>query len=154
MTWTKGDNAEYTMIRASVVDYPLTVSDGELIYYGLTTSIITTDFLVDKTYYGSAWGYDSDNTTYSSSYTIINIGGDDMVISHLLALIPLFILLTLSLVFNKGGLLHLMLLAYAVTLGVIAILGTWEAIFYPVIVGTSIIAILLFTIAMVRGDWL
>ena len=154
MTWVKGENAEYTMIRASVIDYPMSISDGELIYYGLTTSLITTDFLVDKTYFGSAWGYDSDNITHSSNYTIINIGGGDMIISHLLALVPLFILLTLSLIFNKSGLLHLMLFAYAIALAWLAILGAWEIVFFPAIFCTAIIAIILFIMAAVRGDWL
>ena len=152
--WTKGENSEYSMIRASVVDYPKSIADGELIYYNGGISFNSTNFLVDKTYFASAWGYDSNNVTYSANYTIFNIGGEDMVISHLLALIPLLVLLILSLVFWGKGLVHITTCSYALTLGYIAIVGGWELLFFPIIVGVVIMTIILFAIAMSKGNWL
>ena len=74
--------------------------------------------------------------------------------THLYALIPLLVLLILSLIFNKSGLLHLMTLGYVMVLGWFAVVNEWEILFFPILVCTGIIAILLFTMAMVRGDWL
>lgn len=77
-----------------------------------------------------------------------------MEATHLYAILPLLVLLVLSLVFNKSGLVHLMTLGYTMALGWFAVLNEWEILFFPVLVITGIIAILLFTIAMVKGDWL
>lgn len=152
--WTKGNNSTYTMLRASAYSYPKTITSGELIYYGLAEELETTDFLIDKTYYATGWGFDSDNVTYSATYTIFNIGGDDLIISHLLALIPLLVLLICSLVFYGKGLIHLLTGAYSLTLGYLAIVNTWELLFFPIVVLTVIIAIILFWYSMVRGNWL
>ena len=77
-----------------------------------------------------------------------------MEATHLFAIIPLLVLLTLSLIFNKSGLLHLMTLGYVMMLGWFAVLNQWEVLFFPVLVLTGIIAIILFIVAMVKGDWL
>lgn len=76
-----------------------------------------------------------------------------MELTHFQALIPLLVLLILSLIFIKCGILHLMLIAYAMILGFIAILGTWELLFFPIVLGSGIIGIFLFISAMVRGEW-
>ena len=77
-----------------------------------------------------------------------------MEATHLYAIIPLLVLLVLSLVFNKSGLVHLMTLGYVMVLSWFAVLNQWEVLFFPVLIITGIIAILLFITAMVRGDWL
>ena len=77
-----------------------------------------------------------------------------MEATHLFGMIPLLVLLVLSLVFNKSGLVHLMTLAYVMVLGWFALVNQWEILFFPVLILTGIIAILLFTLAMTKGDWL
>lgn len=77
-----------------------------------------------------------------------------MGISHLLAMIPLLILLVLSLVFYGKALVHLMTLTYALCLAVLAVLGQWEILFWPITVGSAIISVLLLTFAWARGNWL
>lgn len=154
ISWVKGNNSTYTMIRASILDYPESTIDGELIYYGTSANYTTTDFLIDKTWYSSAWGFDSDNITYSAYYTIFNIGGDDLVISHLLALLPLFVLLVLSLVFHHKGLIHIMTFAYSAVLAYMAITGGWELLFFPCIMGVAVISLILFMFSMSKGVWL
>ena len=77
-----------------------------------------------------------------------------MEATHLYAILPLLVLLVLSLVFNKSGLVHLMTIGYVMVLGWFAVINSWEIMFFPVIICTGIIAIILFIMAMVRGDWL
>lgn len=74
--------------------------------------------------------------------------------SHLLAAIPLLILLIISMVWYGRGLLHLMLVSYATILGFIAVSNQWELLFFPLIAGTMIIGLILFTYSMTKGDWL
>lgn len=77
-----------------------------------------------------------------------------MELEHFLALIPLMILLIVSIIWYGKGLLHLITLAYAIILGIIAINGSYGALFFPICAGSAIIALILFFIAMTRGDWL
>lgn len=77
-----------------------------------------------------------------------------MPIEHFLALMPLLALLIMSIIWYGKGLLHLITIAYAIILGLMAIAGEWGAIFYPVCVGSVIIGIILFIFAMLKGDWL
>lgn len=155
LDWTMGIASTYSMIRVSKTDYPDAISDGELLYYGDAVSYNTTAFSPDTTYYLSAWGLDSDNVTYSYLHTIFTIGGEtDMLISHLIALIPLLVLFILSLIFYGKGLVHLITLGYALCLGFMAIVGSWEILFWPPVVGVGVIAIILFIYSMLRGDWL
>ncbi len=78
-TWSMGDSATYTMIRAGRISAPATVSEGELLYYGDNTTTTVTGFALDtSTYYISAWGYSSDNETHSDTYVSATIGGDFM----------------------------------------------------------------------------
>lgn len=76
-----------------------------------------------------------------------------MVSSHLLTLLPLFVLLTLSLVFNKCGLLHIMTLGYVVILSFVAASGGWEVLMFAPLAGTGMISLILFLFCMARGDW-
>lgn len=76
-----------------------------------------------------------------------------MSIEHFFALLPLLILLLFSMIFYGRGLIHVMTFAYAAGLGFMAVGNDWELIFFPVILVTAIIAIILFTFSMTRGNW-
>ncbi|OGM08556.1 hypothetical protein A2Z67_01805 [Candidatus Woesebacteria bacterium RBG_13_36_22] len=77
-----------------------------------------------------------------------------MMISHLLALIPLLVFIILSLIFYGKGLVHLITLGYAITLAFIAVTYQWEILFWSPIVGAGVLSLILFTYSMVRGGWL
>lgn len=77
-----------------------------------------------------------------------------MTVTHLYALIPLLVLLILSLVFYGRGLVHITTCSYALMLGYMAVLNNWEILFFPIVIFTVMISILLFTFAMTKGDWL
>jgi len=77
-----------------------------------------------------------------------------MEVTHLYALLPLLALLILSLVFYGRGLIHITTFSYCLCLAFVAITNNWELMFFPIIVGTGVITILLFVFAMTRGDWL
>jgi len=77
-----------------------------------------------------------------------------MLDTHLFAMIPLLVILTLSMVFYGRGLIHLMGLAYSITLAFMAISNTWEVIFFPIIALMVIIELILFLWAMSKGDWI
>lgn len=77
-----------------------------------------------------------------------------MEATHLYGIIPLLVLLILSLVFSKSGLLHLMTLGYVMALSWFAVINQWEILFFPILIITGIIAVILFISAMVKGDWL
>ena len=77
-----------------------------------------------------------------------------MELTHFYAVLPLFILLVLSLIFYGKGLVHLLTLGYALSLGFVAITLEWEFLFFMPVAITVIISIILFIFAMVRGDWL
>lgn len=74
--------------------------------------------------------------------------------SHLLALIPLLLLLVVSMIWYGRGLLHLMLLSYSMVLGYVAVSEQWELLFFAPIAGCVVIGIILFVFAMTKGDWL
>ncbi len=77
-----------------------------------------------------------------------------MIDTHLFALIPLLVMLIMSMVWFGRGLLHLMGLAYVIALAFMAILNSWEIVFFPILIFAGIIELLLFCFAMVKGDWL
>ena len=77
-----------------------------------------------------------------------------MLLSHFLAALPLLVLLVMSLVFYGKGLVHILTLSYTITLGIIALANSWEIMFFPLITGTAIIALILFGFSMLRGNWL
>lgn len=77
-----------------------------------------------------------------------------MLASHFLASLPLLILLICSLVFYGKGLVHIMTLSYALTLAVIVVGANWELMFFPLVIGTGAIAIILFIYSMSHGNWL
>lgn len=77
-----------------------------------------------------------------------------MVLSHFIALIPMMVLLIISIIWWGKGLLHLMLIGYTGVLAFIAVSQQWEILFLPLCLGTMAIALILFIMAMSKGDWL
>lgn len=77
-----------------------------------------------------------------------------MEATHLFALIPLLVLLVLSIIFYGKGLLHITTFSYALCLTFMAIANNWEIMFFPLIIGTILITIILFIYAMANGNWL
>jgi len=60
----------------------------------------------------------------------------------------------LSLIFYGKGLVHIVTIGYAISLAFMAILNSWEILFFMPIFGIGIIALILFAFAMAKGDWL
>lgn len=77
-----------------------------------------------------------------------------MEITHFVALLPLLILLVMSLIFYGKGLVHLMMVSYALALSLFAVTNSWEIMFFPVCIGSVIIGLILFFWSMTRGNWL
>ncbi len=78
-TWTLGTGATYTMIRVKRDIYPASVTDGELFYYGGDTTANSTGYTLElSSYKFRAWGFNSDNLTYSGNHTDATIGGTGM----------------------------------------------------------------------------
>lgn len=77
-----------------------------------------------------------------------------MVVTHFMALMPLLIMLLFSMIFYGKGLVHLLTLAYTMTLAFVVVSGSWEILFFPILSITGLIAIILFFFAMSRGNWL
>ena len=73
---------------------------------------------------------------------------------HLYALIPLLVMLVLSMIWYGRGLLHLMGLAYVMALAWMALINGWEIMFFPILIFSGIIEIILFIFAITKGDWL
>lgn len=79
ISWEKGASSNYTMIRASRIEYPASPSSGELIYYGDNVTALVTGFALDTSvYYMRAWGFYSDNIAYSTETSQASIGGEGM----------------------------------------------------------------------------
>lgn len=73
--WTPGGT--YTMLRGLRDGIPSSITDGELIYYGPSSTVNITGMQLDLYDYGvAAWTYAADNVTYLESYDTATIGGD------------------------------------------------------------------------------
>lgn len=77
-----------------------------------------------------------------------------MIDTHLFALIPLLFLLVISMIWYGRGLLHVMGFAYVLALGYMIAGQGWEMVFLPMCIGSGVIFIILFAVAMAKGDWL
>jgi len=105
ISWTKGESANNTMIRAKYGSYPTSRTDGYLVYYGEGTSTSDTGVSLDETatnVYYRAWSEDSGGVW--SNYAEGNIGGFGMLTIGI-ALIVL-VLTTMAFVL-KNALLHM-----------------------------------------------
>jgi len=69
LSWTKGNGADYTVIRYSTSGYPSSLSEGTLAYNDTGTSTTISGLTPDTTYYFSFWAYDSESGYYSQEYT-------------------------------------------------------------------------------------
>lgn len=77
--WAMGDSSNYTMVRVSRTEYPATITDGELVYYGDATTVNATGYSLDvNNYKFTAWAFAADNVTYSEDYAQAEIGGEGM----------------------------------------------------------------------------
>ena len=77
-----------------------------------------------------------------------------MEVTHLYALIPLLVLLILSMIWYGRGLLHLTGLMYTVAVAIMGATNEWELMFFPILVFTGMMQIILFFWSMTRGNWL
>lgn len=69
LTWIKGVNAAYTMIRGQAGAYPVNYTDGKQVYNGSMSTALDTGLTLGTTYYYRSWSYDS--MDYSTNYTDI-----------------------------------------------------------------------------------
>ena len=77
-----------------------------------------------------------------------------METTHFYALLIMIILMIVSLIFYGKGLVHLVTLGYAVSLALIGAINSWEILFFMPVLGSVIIALILFSFSMSKGDWL
>ena len=77
-----------------------------------------------------------------------------METTHFFALLIMIILMIVSLVFYGKGLVHLVTLGYAVSLALIGAINGWEILFFMPVLGSGLIALILFSFSMSKGDWL
>ena len=95
LTWTTGIGALQTLIRASRIGFPTSITDGELVYIG--AGIYTNDIglsLDTTTYYYSAWSENSGN--YSLTYATASVGGKGMVLFGFIGLGGILIFATIK----------------------------------------------------------
>ncbi|RLF62135.1 MAG: hypothetical protein DRN16_02415 [Thermoplasmata archaeon] len=69
LSWTKGSNADKTVIVFKTTGYPTSVSDETTVYNDTGTSYSHTGLTPGTTYYYSAWSWNNTDNVYSSSYT-------------------------------------------------------------------------------------
>ena len=76
-SWTKGVNSQYTALQIDLQGYPADVYTSlSLAYYGEGTSCNLTWPSDNIPLFVSAWGFASDNITYSAEHAEATIGGD------------------------------------------------------------------------------
>jgi len=98
ITWTKANaSSNLTLIRASRTDYPSSITDGELVYYGSNVSYNASGYsITNVVYYFSAWGVDNSGTVYSTEYVTATIGEEGVtVMATTLDMTPFILLLPL-----------------------------------------------------------
>jgi len=78
ITWLKGTQADYTLVRVKLENYPDDVGDGEEIYYGTGTNTTYSGLSLNTTeYYIVAYSWNS--AGYSVERATAKIGGERMV---------------------------------------------------------------------------
>lgn len=84
ITWTKAIDADNTVIRVSRTAYPISITDGEFVYFGTGTVQFDVGVALDiTTYYYRAWS--ENGGVYSTDYAEGQIGGTGMIFLGLLA---------------------------------------------------------------------
>ncbi len=71
LTWTKGQNADYTNITYDIDNYPSDRNSGIASYNNAGTSWNVTGLNFSTTYYFRAWSYNSTFNLYSETYTSV-----------------------------------------------------------------------------------
>lgn len=76
LAWNKGTGANNTMVRQKTGDYPISITDGDLVYNSTGTSTSNSSLTPGMLYYYRAWSYAKWNASqqwsdsYSSSYAL------------------------------------------------------------------------------------
>ncbi len=69
--WNKLYGSDQTLIRRSNITYPITTTDGELIYFGPNETINDTNLTPGELYYYTFWGYNNTSGEYSIENTTL-----------------------------------------------------------------------------------
>ena len=67
LTWNKGSYADYTRIQRRTTGYPVSISDGTLVYNDTGSSYPHTGLSVNTTYYYRAWSWNTTSKTWSTT---------------------------------------------------------------------------------------
>ncbi len=67
LTWNKGSYADYTRIQRRTTGYPMSISDGTLVYNDTGSSYPHTGLSVNTTYYYRAWSWNTTSKTWSTT---------------------------------------------------------------------------------------
>ena len=149
--WITGTNVTKTDVYISGSEIGNNVLiKGYNIYSGTSENVTVTGLSLDNVEYG-IFARSYNDIGYSSGVAIRN-GGE--IMTSLGFLFGMIVLLIISMIWWKRGLLHILTLGYAIALGYMAAANGWDLVFIPVIVITGIISIILFIYAMTKGDWL
>jgi parallel beta-helix repeat protein len=65
LSWTKGTDAVYTIIRQKTDEYPYNISDGSLLYNGTAETINATSLQPGSYYYFRAWSWNDSSGIWS-----------------------------------------------------------------------------------------
>lgn len=76
ISWTKGQNADTTLIRRKPDSYPTSITDGTEVYNSTGILYIDGDVTIGNTYYYRAWSFNNTHNIYS------NATGDYIYISQ------------------------------------------------------------------------
>ena len=72
LSWTKGAGANRTVIRYSYISYPISITDGTLLYNNTGTSVNNTGLTAGHTYFYSIWSFASWGSLYQYS-EVVNV---------------------------------------------------------------------------------
>lgn len=80
LTWIKGVNAAYTMVRGQTGAYPANYTNGEQVYAGFMSTALHSGLTPGTTYYYRAYSYDGAGycTTYAQTLMTTLASGEDV----------------------------------------------------------------------------
>ncbi|MDD5569244.1 MAG: hypothetical protein PHG23_02415, partial [Candidatus Pacebacteria bacterium] len=70
LSWTMGEGACYTAVTRKLNSYPVSTTDGTLVYYGTGTSYVDQNIYASRNYYYRAWSVGCDAGMYSWSESL------------------------------------------------------------------------------------
>jgi len=102
LEWEFDGDGDTVVIIRGTSDYPTTIDDGVEVYNSTGTSY-TDEGIVDETttFYYSAWGYDTGETAYSTTYTTADTGGEMSAVMLLGILVLLALAPTIASLITK-----------------------------------------------------